>query len=329
METVRWQEGLIMDLARGNLLFPQVWSDIFNLEDHDVEFLARIQGLVKRHERVFLTRRYTLGDAWKDEIYGYSYFDGGHGYLFLNNVSFDSRTAKLLLGERIGLRASKGQRLQMRLHHPLQAVLTRMGSASFTVGEEVGIHLRPFEVAMIEIAPQAVAEGGLPPRELSEASSGYAYAVPIGETTEASELEVHFADSEVLGSRGYRSRYHAFEGTLPAYANGRHQVAVVNTFHRQGRRWRQSQMSKLVQAMARVDGSIVEFTATPDYRQTGNNQWNPWIVFSAPLPAAFAGKPIQFGIASYLPEDVETSTKLWVIKEWWKPRMRPLPNYWI
>ncbi len=329
METVRWQEALIMDLARGNLLFPQVWSDIFNLEDHDVEFLARIQGLVKRNERVFLTRRYTMGDAWKDDIYGYSYFDGGYGFLFLNNVSFDSRTAKLVLGEPVGLRASKGERLQMRLHHPWQAMLTRKGSASFTAGEEVEIQLRPFEVAMIEVSPQGVADGSLPARELLEPSSRFSYRVPIAETTEASTLEMHFADSDVLEHRGYRSRYQAFEGTLPAYADGRHQLAVVNTFSRKGRRWRQSQMSELVQAMAMVDGSIVEFTATPDYRQISNNQWNPWIVFSAPLPMAFPGRRIQFGITSYLPEDVETSTKLWVIKEWWKPRMRPLPNYWI
>jgi len=329
METVRWQEGLIMDLARGNMLFPQVWSDIFNLEGYDVDFLARIQGLVKRNERVFLTRRYTIGDAWKDEVYGYTYFDGSHGFIFLNNVSFDSRTAKVPLGEPIGLRASNGQRLQMRLHHPSPARLTRQGSESFIAGEEVEILLRPFEVAMIEVTPQAVTESGLPVRELLNSSPRYSYGVPLGETTGAAELEIHFADAEVLERRGYHGRYRAFEGTLPGYTDGRHHVAVVNTFSRQGQRWRQSQMSELVQCIARVDGSTVEFTATPDYRQTSNNQWNPWIVFSAPLPAAFAGRQIQFGISSYLPEDVETSTKLWVLKESWRPRTRPLPNCWI
>lgn len=32
---------------------------------------------------------------------------------------------------------------------------------------------------------------------------------------------------------------------------------------------------------------------------------------------------------SYLPEGVEMTTRVWSIKEWWKPRMRPLPNYWV
>jgi hypothetical protein len=329
METIRWQEGLVMDLARGNMVFPQIWSDIFNLEDHDVEFLARIQGLVKRNERVFLNRRYTIGDAWKDDIYGYSYFDEGHGFIFLNNVAFESRTAKLRLGETIGLRAGKGHRLQLRLHHPSPAMLTRQGSASFAAQEEVEFQLRPFEVAMIEVTPQPITEGGLPTRDLLESMPSYSYGVPIKEAVGASALQMHFADAEVLERRGYRRRYRAFEGTLPEYADGRHHVAVVNTFSHRGRRWRQSQMSELVQAIAVIDGSILEFTGTPDYRQTSNNQWNPWIVFSAPLPAAFAGRRIQFGVSSYLPAEVETSTKLWVLKQTWKPRMRPLPNCWI
>ena len=88
-------------------------------------------------------------------------------------------------------------------------------------------------------------------------------------------------------------------------------------------------MSDFVQAMAKVNGTVVEFASTPDFRQIGNNQWNPWIVFSAPLPRSFAGVQIQFGINSHLPENVEMTTDLWVVKEWWQPRMRSLPDYWI
>jgi hypothetical protein len=329
METERWQEGLLMDLARGNLLFPQIWSDLSNFEDRDVEFLARIQQLVKKNEPVFLARRYTIGDAWRNEIYGYSYFDGAHGFVFLNNVSFDSRTVKLKLGEPIGLRVSKGQRLHMRLHHPQQVVLSRNGSPDFTAGEEVEMQLRPFEVSMVELTPEGNADIGLPTRELLESSPRYSYVVPIQEIPAGQDLEIHFADAEVLERRGYSKRYKAFEGTLPGYAAGRHHVAVVNTFSRKGRRWQQTQMSELVQAMAEVEGSSVEFTATPDFRQVSNNQWNPWIVFSAPLPATFRDRAIRFGISAYLPAEVDMTTALWVVKEWWPPRMRALPNYWI
>ncbi|PYV27833.1 MAG: hypothetical protein DMG27_02830, partial [Acidobacteria bacterium] len=40
MGNERWKEGLIMDLGRGNLLFPQIWGDIYLLNDRDVNFLA-------------------------------------------------------------------------------------------------------------------------------------------------------------------------------------------------------------------------------------------------------------------------------------------------
>jgi hypothetical protein len=81
--------------------------------------------------------------------------------------------------------------------------------------------------------------------------------------------------------------------------------------------------------VAKVDDAVVEFTATPDFRQISNNQWSSWIVFSARLPASFAGRTIQFGLSTYLPEGVAMTTKLSVVKKWWKPRRRPLPNYWV
>jgi hypothetical protein len=327
MGTVRWQESLVMDLARGNLLFPQVWGDLNNFEDHDVDFLARIQQLVKTNEPVFLTRRYTIGDAWQDDIYGYSYFQGGHGFIFLNNVSFDSRPIKLKLGEQIGLRSGQGN-LELQMHHPQQVALTKSGTRSFTAGDEIQIQLLPFEVAMIEVGPDAGAASNLPTRELMESTARYSYAPALREISGPEDLEIHFADAKMLEGRGYTRNFKAFEGTLPAYPEGRHHLALVCTFTRDGRKWRQSQMNELVQAIAKVGDTVVEFTTTPDFRQVSNNQWNSWIVFSTPLPASFAGRTIQFGVSTYLPDRVVTSAKFWVIKDWWKPRRKPLPNYW-
>jgi hypothetical protein len=329
MGTVRWQEALLMDLARGNLLFPQVWSDLYNLEDGDVNFLARMQGLVKRNERVFLARRHTIGDAWKDEIYGYSYFDEAHGFVFLNNVSFDCRRIKLELGEAIGLDRSREQAVRLRLHHPVQAALGRNGDPQFRVGDEVEIQLRPFEVLMAEVQPEGSMEPGLPIRETVETSPVYSFHVPVSKAGDTEELEIRFADAAQLEGRDFKRRFSAFQARLPEYAGRRHHVAIVNTFKKGGRWWRQSRMSELVQALAAVDDTVVEFTRTPDFRQMNNNQWNPWIVFSAPLPLIFTGRPIRFGVSSYLPDGVEMTTDLWVIREWWPPRKKSLPNYWV
>jgi hypothetical protein len=311
METERWQEALIMDLARGNLLFPQIWSDLYNLEEHDIDWLARIQRVVKENESVFRKRCNPLGDPWKDEVYGYSFFDGGHGFVFLNNMSFEARKYKLSL--------ERQQPVRLRLHHPVEAMLTPAGGP-------VEIELMPFEVMMIEVG--GAAEAGLASRALT-LPPVFSYHVPVRPMPYREDLEVHFADAAKLVEMGMKNRVATFEAQLPEYPEERYWIAIVNRLRKGGRPWRQNQMSQFVQAIATVDGSVVEFTRTPDFRQVSNNQWNPWIVFSAPLPKKFAGRPVQFGISSYVPEGTEMSTDLWVIKEWWKPRMRPLPNYWV
>ena len=116
-----------------------------------------------------------------------------------------------------------------------------------------------------------------------ESSVRYSYAPALREISGPEDLEIHFADAKMLEGRGYTRNFRAFEGTLPAYPEGRHHLALVCTFTRDGRKWRQSQMSELVQAIAKVGDTVVEFTTTPDFRQVSNNQWNSWIVFSSTL----------------------------------------------
>jgi len=99
-----------------------------------------MQQLVKGKRTVFLTRRYTIGDAWQDDIYGYSYFQEATGFVFLNNVSFKQQVYQARACEKIGLRRGQGH-LELQMHHPQQVALTRNGSRSFTAGDEIEIQL--------------------------------------------------------------------------------------------------------------------------------------------------------------------------------------------
>ena len=329
MGSERWQEATVMDLGRGSLLFPQLWSDVYLLEDHDVAFLGRLQQLALQNEKVFLQRRHTIGDAWKDAIYGYSYFHGEHGFIFLNNVSFASRTVELALDESGGLKASAGRELRLRLHFPEPVALARQGNPAFAAGQTAEIQLRPFEVMMIEVQPAASADAGPAAREAIESSPVYSYGVSTRPGAYRDDLELHFADADALAKQGCRKKVTVLQGPLPAYSGGRHHLAIVCTFWKDGQLWRQKSTGDYVQATAVVDGIYMEFTGTPDFRQTHNNQWNAWLVLSAPLPKIFSGRPIELGISSHLPPGVEMRTNVWVVKEWWRPRLRPLPNGWI
>ena len=63
----RWREVLIMDFGPGSMVFPQLLGDPNVLNNDDVRFLARIIGLARDHETVFLTERHTFGDSWANE----------------------------------------------------------------------------------------------------------------------------------------------------------------------------------------------------------------------------------------------------------------------
>src|SRR5581483_11281364 len=70
MGNERWREALVMDLGRGNLLFPQLWGDIYLLNESDVDFLSKMRALAQKNETVFLGPRAVFGDPWKNEVYG-------------------------------------------------------------------------------------------------------------------------------------------------------------------------------------------------------------------------------------------------------------------
>ena len=125
MKKERWRPSLIMDLARGSLLFPQLWGNLDLFDNGDVEFLVRINRLVRENEPLFLNRKVILGDPWKNEPYGYAYFQGTHGFVFMNNVDFQARPAELKLTEEIGLKAPSGTPLTLRTHFPERDVFVR------------------------------------------------------------------------------------------------------------------------------------------------------------------------------------------------------------
>jgi hypothetical protein len=125
--------------------------------------------VAKANEEIFYRRKTILGDPWDNEIYGYAYFQGDHGFVFMNNVDFQSRKVSLRLDETIDLKASPGARMQLISHFPDEAFLGVDSASIFKYGQSVEAWLRPFEVAMWEIIPERSATGVAPlaPRQLT------------------------------------------------------------------------------------------------------------------------------------------------------------------
>jgi hypothetical protein len=343
MRKERWREAIVMDLGRGNLLFPQLWGELRLFNDQDIAFLGRIQKVAKANEEIFYKRKIILGDPWDNEIYGYAYFQGAHGFVFMNNVDFQSRKVILKLDETINLKASQGERMRVVSHFPDQALLRVDGTSMFQHGQTIETWLRPFEIAMWEIIPEGTEAKLAPfaarqlPTQTPDIQSQRLVLKTLG-TQEAvpnmpgySGLEINFGPPlptfrssmnrptlDEFERMGYQKRIWAEGTTLPHFGAGPQILAIVLRFKKDGKLWRYRQPADLVQAKATVGGQpILRFETVPSFRQTENNEWCPWLVFKIRTSNAWSGKDLVMAINAYLPPEVEVETEGWLIPLWW------------
>lgn len=328
MGSERWREALIMDLGRGNLLFPQLWGDLSLLDDRDVEFLASMQALVKRNESLLLARRRAFGDPWKNEVYGWAYFQGGRGFVFANNIHFASRKLELDLGPALGLEAKPGAALKVVSHFPGRHSITREDGSSFLCGERSELWLRPFEVLMLEVglADRAPAP---PRRVLAPSAEGLGVPLPLKSQPLAAWMNIEFADAERFEREGKRKRAEAFAATLPPLEGEQPILAFAVRLWKDGQEWRYSPVvAEIVQVVARIGSEHLVLIPVPDGRQFGNTQkaGGSWVVYKAPLRRQWSGERVKIAVHSYLPAGVEMQVEGWIVKQWWQDRGRPLPD---
>ena len=166
MGKARWREALVMDLGRGDMFFPNLWGDLYYLNEADMDFLSGLNALAKKNQSLFLERKNISGDPMRNEVYGYAHCQGDRGFLFLNNDCFTSRRAELKLDGSIGLTVKLGTSLRVVSQFPEKARLLRPDGETFKAGDTLGLWLRPFETLMLEVGP-SVKESGLPLRNIS------------------------------------------------------------------------------------------------------------------------------------------------------------------
>ena len=325
----RWREAIVMDLGRGNLLFPQIWGDVSLLNDDDVAFLARLQELARKNAGILLKRNKVLGDPWKNEPYGYAYFHGGHGFLFMNNLHFDARLVALQLGEKIGLRVSAGTKLRLLERFPEQRELLNNRQAVFEVGDTVEAWLRPFEAAMWEIVPESAGEAvGWAARDIGVRLGSYRLDLQLdmvapeaeivfGEPQEVVRASFRRRPVDELRRAGYRKQVMVRRTVFPPLGDAGHVLGIVLRLRKNGQWWRYEQLADLIQIKARVGGQPTGFEAVPNVRQTEEGQWCPWLVFKTRTSSNWSGQELWFAINAYLPRQVECELEAWVVPEWW------------
>ena len=208
MGNERWKESLIMDLGRGSLLFPQIWGDINLLDDQEVDFLVEIDSLVKKNESLFLRRRNILGDPWKNEVYGYANVRGARGFLFINNVHFAARKARVAIGPGDRARSLSGTSLEIVSHFPEKKRIEKEDGSGFRAGDTAEVWVRPFEVLMLEVGPAGTASESLPKREVFAANKppDWAWDCPLRRRPRLTGWTFGFADAARFEQQGFKKK---------------------------------------------------------------------------------------------------------------------------
>jgi hypothetical protein len=311
MGAERWREALVMDLGRGNLLFPQIWGDLYLLSDEDIAFLAEMEKLARANAGVLAGPRQNIGDPWNNDVYGYAYGRGSRAFVFLNNVHFAAREAEFRMD---------GTEQLISRFPDRQRVVRPAANGAFK------LWLRPFEVVLLEAAGDSRA----PERKLSEADAAR-LGVPLrlAPTALPGGLELVFADAAQLERKGHRKNAHCFRTALPDLATNLSVLAVAVRLRKDGHAWRYTPfVVDIVQVMARLGGRRVQLVPVPDARQYGNTQsfGSCWNVFKMRVGRHNSGLPLEFAVHSYLPEGVEADIEAWVVSQWWDDRRRALPD---
>ena len=329
MGKARWREALVMDLGRGSLLFPNLWGDLYQLNDDDLDFLRKIKSVARDNEKLFAHRINILGDPARNQPYGYAYGHGRHAFLFMNNANFDSRHVQIPLDSSIGLDSAAGKSLRVVSFFPEETKLRRQDGAPFKTGDTLDLWLRPFEVLMVEVGGDA-SEPSLPLRSISDqAAANMGVHVPLAKASADSRLNIQFADAATFAAKGFKPNDQSFTAALPAFGNDPSVLAVAVRLRRGDDEWKYAPtVEQIVQPILRIDGENVQMIPVPDGRQFGNTQsfGCSWVVFKTRLPRRWSGKSFELSVHSWLPPGVEARTEAWVVRQWWQNETRPVAD---
>ncbi len=327
MGTERWREALVMDLGRGNLLFPQIWSNIFHFDDDDVAFLVSITALAKKFEALLVGRRRLIGDPWKNEVYGYAYGAGQRGLVFLNNVHFTPREAQFRLGPELGFDAPPGVPVELVTHFPDRKRIVRENGEPFRFGDSVTIGVRPFEVLMLEVAPGGAAVSDWPVRKaFSSDLDGLGVSLALAPQPLADWMKIRFADAARFEQMGHKPKASGWTSALPSLDGDQPILAIAVRLHEGNHEWRYAPtVVEIVQVVTRVGDRKIQLIPVPDARQFGNTQkaGASWVVYKVRLNPTWSGEKLHFAVHTCLPPGVEAQVNAWVVRQWWRESPGP------
>ncbi|MDO8682387.1 MAG: hypothetical protein Q7N50_02760 [Armatimonadota bacterium] len=315
-----WRKTWVLNIGRGGMI-PFIYGDLRLLDDSDNKFLVKIWNILRDNQKVFANTQAILGKPDGKEVYGYSHFAKSHGFVFMNNPTFEQKPVTLKLDSAIGLDSSAKSSLSISEIYPVECAYSSPGKSGYKYGDEVKIELAPFEVRALEIkAARGSEKAAVAPRMSARKSA----AVPI--TIAEKQLEALSIEMQDMTKNALRRlvttttakiepvetfgaglkepiKSVAFSLDLPEF-EGKQTLAIVVKFVKgESLNWYRDVTQRALVAAWSGDKQI-ELDITPEY---GRILWSkcPWLTFHATIDQSLSGKKIDALALTCIADDVK------------------------
>ncbi|MBI4025582.1 MAG: hypothetical protein HY360_11425 [Verrucomicrobia bacterium] len=302
-----WQKGFVMDLCRGHLL-AQPWSDYAWLSPAERRQMAQFLALLRARPECFGNPRFILGNPWKNEPYGYCCTDGRRAFLALYNCVWRDAAIPLQLNSAWGL--PDGCTWEIYRWFPNPARLT---------GDNATMALRPFEIVLLEVAPQGetptlqrkFTSKKIPSNfvehtvelKLAVARDPGRKPMPLAQAPDQSKKDrppQEWAKSATTGT----PRVFALAGQAPSSSRGG--ILVITAERSKNGLAFQGQHPDHEMG---IEGTIGKRVARPIPALKGTIYPTAWQTWRIPVPPSACSQPFQFFLTVFVPSEGRVECK--------------------
>ncbi|MDO8588067.1 MAG: hypothetical protein Q7T82_13660 [Armatimonadota bacterium] len=315
MGTIYWigaeefRKTWVLNIGRGGMM-PFIYGDLGLLDGADRRFLVKMWNVVRDNPKVFADTRAILGAPNGDEVYGYSHFSGSHGFIFLNNPTFEVKQVAIPLDSSIGL---DSQRSPLNVYEifPVECAYAAEGKAGFRRGGKLGIELAPFEVRALEIKAGPTPESASAPRKAAFGSIALPIKPTQRESTWVTDAALGMANkglAHLAAASTLRPAPVALDRAALEQIDGIHSgdiqlptfdkpqtLALPVQFFADGQPHFYNNPTSRALVVAWSDDGQIFLKSTPEY---GRKIWSscPWVTFHARLDPSLSGKKLQLAL---------------------------------
>jgi hypothetical protein len=323
-----------MEIARGSLLY-QLWGNLSFFDPSDFDFLEFTSKWISDRSFLLQCPKRILGDPWKGEAYGYSYFDAKDGAIFIYNPSFEGRVIELTLAGQLSFEeGDSGQMYEMCEAYSFEGPNLSPLVSHLTRDDLIEIELKPFEVKLLQIGTSKSDVKVLPKKAKGEVADALTIKIPIeerfrediawGDPSRQSVIQklingrAQYVDTDEAfktirsksdeRDRAITRRIIDGEIQIPPLEQDR-TLLVSAVLSRDSIFWHHAALFDILKLRVTSGGSELFVKTTPDRWHEEAGGWS-WILFEIPMIQSLTARDIDLQLEAYLPKSIKIELQL-------------------